>query len=276
MNMKAVILGALLGSATLSASLRPAAPGRSIEIEGLIEPYVTVHLSSSVDGLIESVHVERGDSVEAGQVIARLESSVETLSRDLARQRASSDAQIRSARARLELQRRTRERNEKLVGENIVSQGDLDVSLANEALAEAELVTAQENKLLAELELKRAEANLELRTIRSPVQGVVMDRFLSPGELMNRTSQLEIVRIAQLDPLLVEVLAPIEVFGKVRVGMQAEVLPEAPIGGSYRARVTVVDPVIDAASATFGIRLELPNPERRLPAGIKCSVRLVD
>ena len=43
--------------------------------------------------------------------------------------------------------------------------------------------------------------------------------------------------------------------------------------GTHTARVKVVDPVIDAASGTFGVRLELPNPNYRLPAGLKCKVR---
>jgi hypothetical protein len=56
------------------------------------------------------------------------------------------------------------------------------------------------------------------------------------------------------------------------VGMRAQIIPEAPIGGKYTAIVKIVDRVLDAASGTFGVRLELPNPDNRLPAGIKCKV----
>jgi len=55
--------------------------------------------------------------------------------------------------------------------------------------------------------------------------------------------------------------------------MSAEVIPEQPVGGTYRATVTVVDKVFDAVSATIGVRLELPNPDYALPAGLKCQVR---
>lgn len=58
----------------------------------------------------------------------------------------------------------------------------------------------------------------------------------------------------------------------LKVGMRAKVIPEAPIGGQYTAEVKIVDKVIDAASGTFGVRLELPNPNYRLPAGLKCKV----
>ena len=63
---------------------------------------------------------------------------------------------------------------------------------------------------------------------------------------------------------------PVSAFGKIRHGQRALVMPEAPVGGRYPARVEIVDQVFDAASGTFGVRLTLPNPERRIPAGLKC------
>jgi hypothetical protein len=50
------------------------------------------------------------------------------------------------------------------------------------------------------------------------------------------------------------------------------VKPDSAIGGTYAATVTVVDEVFDAASGTFGVRLKLPNPELRLPAGVRCRI----
>lgn len=69
-----------------------------------------------------------------------------------------------------------------------------------------------------------------------------------------------------------EVIVPIGRFGSILEGTVAEVRPEAPVGGVYQARVVIVDEVIDAASGTFGVRLELPNPDYSLPAGLKCKV----
>jgi hypothetical protein len=58
--------------------------------------------------------------------------------------------------------------------------------------------------------------------------------------------------------------------------MNAEVKPESPPGGVYTAVVKIVDTVIDAASGTFGVRLELPNPDYHIPAGLKCQVVFLD
>jgi multidrug efflux pump subunit AcrA (membrane-fusion protein) len=80
------------------------------------------------------------------------------------------------------------------------------------------------------------------------------------------------MKIAQIDPLNVEVIVPVARFASIKVGMRAKVIPEAPIVDQYMAEVTIVDRVIDAASGTFGVRLELPNPNYRIPAGLKCKV----
>ncbi len=67
---------------------------------------------------------------------------------------------------------------------------------------------------------------------------------------------------------------PVRYFGRVMVGMSGQVEFETPGTTTPVATVTVVDPVVDAASGTIGVRLELPNPRHRLPAGTKCWVEL--
>ena len=98
---------------------------------------------------------------------------------------------------------------------------------------------------------------------------MVVERFLSPGEYVE---DQPILQLAQIHPLYVEVFAPVEMLGKIKVGMRAKITPQEPISGVYKARVKIVDRVVDAASGTFGVRLELPNPKYRLPAGLKCKV----
>jgi multidrug efflux pump subunit AcrA (membrane-fusion protein) len=95
---------------------------------------------------------------------------------------------------------------------------------------------------------------------------------MHPGEF---PKQERILKLAQIDPLRVEAYAPVSLLGKVTVGMQAQIKPEDPVSGTYTAKVTVVDRVVDAASGTFGVRLELPNPDFRLSAGLKCTVRFL-
>ena len=105
----------------------------------------------------------------------------------------------------------------------------------------------------------------------SPIDGVVMERLLRVGEF--RHDQSPVFTLAQVDPLRVEVFVPAALHGQVRAGMVAQVVPELPGAQPVAARVAVVDPVMDAASGTFGVRLALPNPGKALPAGVRCHVR---
>jgi multidrug efflux pump subunit AcrA (membrane-fusion protein) len=149
----------------------------------------------------------------------------------------------------------------------VIAVLDTSVERASGAVAHAQAELS--NRRLADLELQRTAAEVGLRTIRSPINGVVVERFMSPGEF---PKQERIFKLAQIDPLRVEAYAPVSLLGKIAVGMEVQLKPEAPVSGVHRAKVTVVDRVVDAASGTFGVRMELPNPDLRMPAGLKCTV----
>jgi RND family efflux transporter MFP subunit len=244
----------------------------SAELDCLIEPYVVVSVSAAVEAVVETMSVDRGDLVKAGQVLATLESRLEKAAVAAARGRALMEGAIKSNQARLEFSTRKLTRNEGLFKKQLIALSELDETETAELVARMGLLEAEENKRLAALELERATAALALRTIRSPITGVVVERLLSPGESTERSP---ILKLAQLDPLRVEVIAPVALLGTIVLGARAELVPEAPVNGVHSAHVTVVDRVLDAASGTFGVRLELPNPHYRLPAGLKCRVRFL-
>jgi len=237
----------------------------------LIQPELLLELGTSVPGLIAEVLVDRGVSVSKGDVIARLESGVEAAAVSLAEARAKNETSVRSAEAKVEFQQRKRDRASELSKKDTIAEAVADEAETAARVAEIELDEAKLNLQLAQLELARAREILEQRTIRSPIDGIVVSRTLGPGEYA--FDQAHLVTVAQIDPLKVEVFVPVDFYGKIRPGAPAEVYPEYPAGSRYAATVTVVDQVFDAASATVGVRLELPNPGHRLPAGLKCKVR---
>src|ERR1044071_8817739 len=145
-----------------------------------------------------------------------------------------------------------------------VAMLDTSVERASGAVAHAQAELT--NRHLADLELQRTAAEVSLRTIRSPINGVVVERFMSPGEF---PKQEKILKLAQINPLRIEAYAPVSLLGKIAVGMEASVKMEDPVSGLHKAKVTIVDRVVDGASGTFGIRLELPNPDLKFPAGLK-------
>ena len=132
---------------------------------------------------------------------------------------------------------------------------------------------ATDNKKLANLEQLRLKEVVKLRTLKAPFSGIVTERLQNPGELaFTGESATPILKLAQIDPLRAEVILPLSEYGKIKLGSKAHISPELPLQGNWQGTVKVVDTVVDAASGTFGVRLELANPRKDIPAGIKCRV----
>jgi RND family efflux transporter MFP subunit len=244
---------------------------RAEDFDCLIEPNVVASVAFAVEGQIESVAVDRGDLVRSGQVLARLESGVEKATLDLAAARVELEAALKSNEVRLEFGVRRFVRTQEMFRKDLVPIKEMDEAETAKVLAEVGVLEAKENRRLAELELVRSREVLQQKVLRSPISGVVMERLLTPGEY----AKTPVLKLAEIDPLRVEVIVPVAQLNRVTIGTRAEIVPEAPVGGTYGARVKVVDRVVDAASGTFGVRLELPNPGHRLPAGLKCRVRFL-
>lgn len=240
----------------------------------IIKPHVTVQLGSAVNGLLSAILVDRGDTVTLGQVVAQLELSVEQATLALDQMRASNDSAVKVEQADMELSEREAERKKFLVEQKIANLNSLDELQTKVREGELRVQQAQMDQRLADLTAQRSARALALKQIRSPIDGVVIERKLSVGEYIYE--QTSIMTIAQVDPLNVEVVLPLQRYGSIKVGSTAIVHPVAPVGGTYTAKADVVDPVIDAASDTFGVRLVLPNPDRTIPAGIRCTVEWSD
>lgn len=266
---KVVLLCLLSFSMALAQALPEADDG--IECDGLIEPYLVVEVGSEVPGIINEVKTDRGKIVKAGQVVATLRSGVEIANLELARTRAEMEADIKAKKAALEFARRNSERVKELYDVKALPFQKWDEIETQRIMAENELAQAMEQKGLYEIEYRQAAEIVKRKTILSPVSGVVMERHLSKGEYVE---DKPIFKVAQIDPLNVEVVLPVSQLGFVKVGMKGTVRPEAPLNGEYEATVTIVDKVVDAASGTFGVRLEIPNPEFKITPGLKCKVLL--
>lgn len=241
------------------------------EYDCLVEARTTAEIRSPIEGLIDQVHVKRGDLVKKGQVIVTLESGPERAALALARSKATMKGPLEASASRLDFAVKKEQRALELYKQKFVSAGALDEARTQRELAESELKEARENQKLNELEMQRAEEVVKLRTIRSPFNGVVVERYLTSGEFATSNVKNPILKLAEIDPLNVEVILPANLYGRIKTGARAKVTPEAP-GGEFAATVVLVDRVIDAASGTFGVRLELPNAGQRIPAGAKCRV----
>ncbi len=261
------------------ASVLCAIPGivSAQNFDCLIEPRQVVEIRPGTQGIIEKVHVERGDAVKRGQVLVSLDSGFEKASADSARYRSEMRGAIRAGESRVKFAAQKHRRREQLGVQKFVSDQEREEAETEKLLADAELVEARENQQAAVYEYRRALEQLRLRTVFSPIDGIVVDRMMNPGELADTSDNRKVIlKLADIAVLRVEALLPLRAFGKVETGRAYDVNPEEPIGGTLQATALVIDKVMDPGSGTFSVRFELPNPDLKIPSGIKCRVTIPD
>jgi multidrug efflux pump subunit AcrA (membrane-fusion protein) len=174
----------LITTAIVLLPLSATASGKAlIELDGFIDPYIVVNVGTGVSGIIDSLEVDRGDIVKKGQVLAKLDSRVERATVKLIRERAQMKSATELASARLDFTTREQQRRKELYEKGIIPDYEMDEAETNLIIAQKELQEIEEQKWIAELELKQAEAAFARRVIQSPINGVVVERYLSPGEL---------------------------------------------------------------------------------------------
>jgi membrane fusion protein, multidrug efflux system len=240
----------------------------------LLRPRHLIQLGSPVFGLLTGVFVDRAETVKQGQVIAKLDTTVEEMQLALDRFRSTNTTLIEAAQADMAWNQRELARRQQIAGNMFSKANDIDEYTTKVAQDRISIRKAQSDLDIARREAERSQAQLNLKILRSPVDGVITEIKLSPGEFIYETTP--IMTIAQVDPLTIDLVVPADRYRTVKVGMIGEVHLNQPVDQNLPARVDAIDPMIDAASDTFRVRLLLPNPGNAIPAGIRCSVALPD
>jgi RND family efflux transporter MFP subunit len=237
----------------------------------VIEPDTVAEVGAQVIGVVEKLHAQRGDFVNAGQTLVSMRADLERANAGVADIRAKVDAEVQASRASLELATQKLKRAESLVSQAFVSEQAVQQAQAEHELARQKLAQAQGQQRIYAQERRVADAQLGLRSVKSPVTGVVVERYASLGE---RVEDKPLMRVAVIDPLRVELMLPTSMYGSLERGASISVVPELPGALPVAATVSQIDRVMDAASNTFRVRLRLPNPGGRLPAGLRCKAEL--
>jgi len=193
----------------------------------LLEPSNEIKVSSQVTGVAKRVNAERGDRVKRGKLLVLLETGLEHSILEL-------------AKARHEFAKRKVNRNKELINKELLSSYESD-----------ELMT---ELMIASLEVRKAEENLKQRSIYSPVDGIVKERNISPGEYVGEEPLLTLV---VLNPLHAEVVMSAEYYGTIKKGTEVEIYTDDQETHVYSGKVIIVDQIVDAASSTFGIRTKI-------------------
>lgn len=252
------------------ACVAPAVASEPSTFDCVAEPAQKVQLGSPVVGLISSIEVGRGDFVREGQILARLDSKVEEANVAIAEAQARARETLETQQTRLQVAEAALERSQRLSNSGSVTRSQLEELKATVEIARRDVQTEHRRLDLAALEVERQKALLARQSIVSPIDGFVTSQLLHVGEFVRQDNA--IMTLVQTDPLFIETYMPVGLWGRIAHDVKAVVEFDQPPGARENAEVKVIDNIFDAASGTFGVRLELSNPDNAIPAGQRCRV----
>jgi RND family efflux transporter MFP subunit len=241
------------------------AKGR-IDIEGGV-----IRLAGSRDGLVKSVLVEEGDRVKRGQLLAVIDDEQARLALDLAK--AESD-QARAALPALEVRQRAAEREKDrlagLLSGQVISQEEYDRVCDQLATAQADLTAAQATVNTAACRVRSAEYELEQRSVRAPLDGLIVRRQARPGDGISTLNVTPLFLFAPESPRIVRAEVEEQFVSVIQPGMVAEVLLEVDESQVFPATVARIGQVFEAKQPTG-------DPSERLDARtVECVLRLAE
>ena len=268
-----------------AATVRPPTPVSVVDIQPQNTPAVfeytgkttssrQVEIRARVEGYLDKIAYEEGSLVKTGQLLFQLDPD------QFKAALASAKAELAQRNALLTNANLILKRVRPLAKQNALSQQDLDNAIANQLTAEAQ-------KQAAQAQMKQAQLNLGYTTIKSPLTGLAGSSNFREGSLITPGANSLLTTIVQLDPMWInfgvgenemlkirEQIKSGELKGPGVENLRVEVL--LADGSTYpqKGRITYVDPVVNADTGTFNMRVEVVNPNGTLRPGQFVRVRI--
>lgn len=258
---------------------------------GSVEARDSIEIGFKVAGRVSRVLVQEGDRVRQGQTLATLDASdyehgVEAAAAQVAaaaagfekaqagaRKEDVEQARIGFERAEDEYRRMRQLYERKSLAPNDFRKFEAAYLVARERYEEARAGARIEDKRAAGALLEQARAQERLARERladtrlvAPINGLVARRLTDPGEMT--AAGTPVFSIMDLNPARVRVGVPEADIGRVRAGQSAAVLLPSLEGRSFRGRVTLVGIAAEPVSRTFTVKVDVPNPDTLLRAGM--------
>jgi membrane fusion protein (multidrug efflux system) len=211
-----------------------------------IEADAEAGVIAKVAGEVREILVEEGDEVKSGQILARLDGD------RLRLELMQSEANLRKAQ-------RDYQRNVDLKDRSLISTGDF------------EKIKYEMDALEATYNLARLE--LSYTDIRAPIDGVIAERFVKIGNTIDANSMT--FQVTSFDPLITYLHVPEREYRRIAKGQTAVIQVDALQGSEFEATVARISPVVDPATGTFKITVEVSDPTRRLKPGMFGRVNIV-
>jgi RND family efflux transporter MFP subunit len=236
------------------------APATGDSVEAVTRPSQDAPAAFVRPGLIRTVHVDEGERVTEGQVLAELDDAVERIQLEQLQAQAKDTIRIEAAKAELaqkevELTSVKEAHARKSATILEVQRAELDVQISELTVRLREFEHQQE-----QLKVKQARADLERMKLRSPISGIVAEQMVEQGEAVDALKP--VLRITNIDPLWIDAAVPTDQARMLSTGDPAEV--NFPHGSTRRGKIVYIASEADSASETLIVRTELSNPEKRI------------
>jgi len=250
---------------------------QAVEAPGIVDVSTRADVSAPIAGRLVSIAVEAGASVEAGAVLAQLDDAVaEATVKGAAASHRAAASHVTVARAAWEAATDALERTETLAERGLASAADMVQARASEAKAAAELEGASADLVAARENMSTAKLTRSERTIRAPMNGVVLQAPRWVGAVVGPEAGSLFVIGSDLGTLRIDASVPEADIGSVHVGQAAEYSVPAFPGRTFRAEVVAraMEPEKASTGTTYRVTLRAPNEAHSLLPGMTATVRL--
>ena len=264
------------GGRTISVEVTEARLGSMREdlvLTGALKPKEQVDITAKATGRVEKIYGQVGDPVKAGDLVAELEDDelqqqVRRAAAAIGVSRASSaqrEAERENARAELE-------RAQKLLDDELISRQDFASVKTNLAVVDAQVELARAQTEQAKAELRELNIRLEQSKIFAPLSGFVANRYVDEGALVSPANP--ILRVVNLSTMVTQANVPERNMGRLRVGNQAQIRVDAIPDEVFQGRIARIAPVLDAATRSALIEIDVPNPNSVLKAEMFVRIQI--
>ena len=254
--------------------VRRGAVSAAVTVVGNLIGNATVSVTPRAAGRLQDISVRLGDRVARGQRIAKIEDfELQEQVRAQEAAEAVSRATIRQREADLRLAETNAERSRSLFARQLLPKQTLDDTESRLIAAQAQLDLARAQNTQSSARLQELRLNLANTTIVSPVDGFVASRSVDPGAFVGQNAPL----VSVVDISSVRLVANVveRDLKEIGPGDTATVNVDAFPGETFTGRIARVSPVLDPATRTAPIEVEIPNPGARLKPGMYARVQVV-
>jgi len=278
-----------LGQATavaIATAERPAANAGAVpvlEAAGYITARREATVSSKITGRLAQVLIEEGESVESGQVLARLDDVDAMAAMGLARARlTAARAQLGQIEAQLEQARRDARRQQELREKRLNSEQALETARTQVLTLSAELEAQRGQVGVAEAQLRVAQVDLDNTVVRAPFAGVIVAKAAQPGEIVSPISagggftRTGIGTIVDMDSLEIEVDVNEAYINRVKPQQPVQAVLDAYPQWKIPASVIAIIPTADRSKATVKVRIALEQKDSRIVPDMGVRVAFLD